>query len=344
MPSGLMLGDVDFGGARVYAIPMVTRFRGITVREGMLIQGPAGWGEFCPFAEYDDGECVSWLATAIEACTVGWPAPVRDRVPVNATIPAVGPERAYEVAAGSGCRTAKVKVGDHPGSLVEDCARVEAVRAALGSSAAIRVDANGVWDVDTAVGAIRALDQASGGLQYVEQPCASIEELALVRRRVDVPIAADESIRRAQDPLAVAVAGAADIAVIKCTPLGGVRRSLAVAQAAGLACVVSSALETSIGLSAQLALAGALPDLDLACGLGTLSLLSGDLVSDTDSLRPTGGYLPVPRTPPTPDPERLQEYQLTDPERLTWWHNRLARVRTELQSRSHDNGEATTPT
>ncbi|MGH3872993.1 MAG: o-succinylbenzoate synthase [Pseudonocardiaceae bacterium] len=323
-----MISDgVDFNAARVYAIPMTTRFRGITVREGMLIEGPAGWGEFGPFREYDDREAAGWLATAVEAATVGWPAPVRDYVPINCTVPAVGPQRAHEIVTASGCGTAKVKVADHPSSLGEDLARVEAVRDALGPQGAVRVDANGLWDVDTAVAVIPQLDRAAGGLQYVEQPCRTIEELATVRRKVTVPIAADESIRRAEDPLRVAVAAAADIVVLKCTPLGGVRRSLQVAEAAGLPCVVSSALETSVGLAAQIALAGALPELDLACGLGTLSLLSGDVVDGAASLRPVAGYLPVPRTPPA---ALLDAFAVTDPEQQQWWRARLIRVRAEL--------------
>lgn len=325
-----MTSDIDFAAVHVYAIPMRARFRGITVREGMLIRGPAGWGEFCPFADYDDTVSASWLATTIEQCTIGWPEPVRDRVAVNCTIPAVDPEHARNITARSGCRTAKVKVADHPASLSEDLARVEAVRDALGAGGAIRVDANGTWDIDTAVSHIRLLDKAAGGLEYVEQPCRTIMELAVVRRRVSVRIAADESIRRAEDPLRVAVAGAADVAVIKCTPLGGVRRSLQVAEAAGLPCVVSSALETSIGLAAQLALAGALPELDFACGLGTLSLLNGDVVADGESLRPVNGYLAVPRTPAIPDPVLLDRYELVDPRQTAWWRDRLARVRIQL--------------
>ncbi|UAK33856.1 o-succinylbenzoate synthase [Nocardia asteroides] len=308
----------------VYAIPMRTRFRGITVREGMLIRGPLGWGEFCPFPEYDDREAAAWLSTALEQVTTGWPEPVRDRIPINCTVPAVDAEQAHAIVARSGCRTAKVKVADHPESLAEDLARVEAVRDALGSGGAIRVDANAVWDVDTAVRHIQRIDKAAGGLEYVEQPCRTIEELAAVRRRVDVRIAADESIRRAEDPLRVAVAGAADIAVLKCTPLGGVRRALQVAEAAGLPCVVSSALETSVGLAAQLALAGALPELDFACGLGTSSLLTGDVTPGL--LRPSDGYLPVLRTPPQPDPELMEHHRHPDPARTAWWRERLARV------------------
>ncbi|MEV6770710.1 o-succinylbenzoate synthase [Nocardia sp. NPDC051030] len=318
----------DFDAAIVYAIPLRTRFRGITVREGMLIPGPRGWGEFCAFAEYDDREAASWLATAVEQATLGWPEPVRDRIPVNCIVPAVGPERTREIVAASGCRTAKVKVADHPDSLAEDLARVAAAREALGPEGAVRIDANGVWDVDTAIDRIKQIDRAAGGLEYVEQPCRTIEELAEVRRRVDVRIAADESIRRAEDPLRVAVAGAADVAVLKCTPLGGVRRALKVAEAAALPCLVSSALETSVGLAAQIALAGALPELDFACGLDTLSLLTGDVVPDP--LRPVDGYLRVPRTPPTPDPALLDRYRHPDPDRVTWWRDRLNRVRLLL--------------
>jgi O-succinylbenzoate synthase len=177
----------------VYSIPMRVRFRGIDVREGMLIEGDAGWGEFCPFLEYDDRVAAAWLATAIEASTTGWPAPVRDLVPVNCTVPAVDPERAYEIAAASGCATAKVKIADHRGSLGEDLERVMAVRDALGPDGFVRCDANGAWEVEEAVTAIRQLDSAAGGLQYVEQPCRTVEELAAVRRRVAVPVAADGS-------------------------------------------------------------------------------------------------------------------------------------------------------
>lgn len=305
---------------------MTTRFRGIVVREGVLIEGPAGWGEFCPFPEYDDRESGAWLAAAVEQCSVGWPQPVRDRIPVNCTVPVVDPETAHRIVAASGCRTAKIKVADDRASLAQDIARVEAVRAALGPSGAIRVDANGAWDVDTAVVSIRMLDRAAAGLEYVEQPCRTLDELARVRRRVDVRIAADESIRRADDPMRVAVAGAADVVVLKCTPLGGVRRALRIAETAGLPCVVSSALETSVGLAAQVALAGALPTLDFACGLGTLSLLDGDVVAAPDTVTPVDGHLTVARVPPTPDPALLDAFEQRDPERSDWWRARLARV------------------
>lgn len=324
----LALDRVDFAAARIYAIPLRIRFRGIDVREGMVLPGARGWGEFCPFPEYDDVESAGWLATAVEQAALGWPPPVRERVPVNVTVPAVDPARARRMVSASSCATAKVKVADHPGSLDADLARVTAVREALGPNGAIRVDANAAWDVPTAVSHIKALDTAAGGLQYVEQPCPTIPELAEVRRRVGVPVAADESVRRAEDPARVALAGAADIAVIKCAPLGGVRRALAVAAAAELPCVVSSALETGVGLAAQLALAGALPELELACGLGTLSLLTGDLVAASAPV--VDGFLAVPTEPPEPDPELLARYAHPDPERTRWWRDRLARVRARL--------------
>jgi len=265
-------------GLRAFAIPMRTRFRGITVREGALIEGPAGWGEFSPFPEYGPQECARWLACAVEAATVGWPPPVRDRVPVNVTVPAVGPEQAHALVAASGCRTAKVKVAERGQTLAADVARVEAVRDALGPAGAIRVDANAAWDVEAAERALRELGRF--GLEYAEQPCPTLDELAELRRRVDVPVAADESIRRAADPLAVRAAGAADIVVLKAQPLGGVRAALAVADACGLPVVVSSAVETSVGLAAGLALAAALPELPYACGLATMSLLDGDVTAD----------------------------------------------------------------
>jgi O-succinylbenzoate synthase len=305
----------------VYAIPLTTRFRGITVREGLLLDGPAGWGEFCPFPEYDDVEARPWLAAAREAAESGWPAPVRERVPVNCIVPAVGPAQAQRIVRTSGCGTAKVKVADAPGSLPADLERVAAVRDALGPAGAVRVDANGRWSVDEAVAAIRSLDRAAGGLQYVEQPCAGLDELAAVRRRVSVRIAADESIRRADDPLRVAVAGAADVAVLKCAPLGGVRRALAVAAACGLPCVVSSALQTSVGLAAEVALAGALPELEFACGLGTGALLAADVVAAP--LAPRNGWLDVPRRAPEPV---LREAVAADPDRARWWNERLSRV------------------
>ena len=301
-------------GARAFAIPMRTRFRGITVREGALIEGPAGWGEFSPFAEYGPAECARWLACALEAAVTGWPAPVRDRVPVNVTVPAVGAEQARAIVAGSGCTTAKVKVAEPGQPESADLDRVEAVRDALGPAGKLRVDANGAWDLDQAARMLAALGRF--GLEYAEQPCATLDELGALRRRTDVPLAADESIRRAEDPLAVRAAGAADIVVIKAQPLGGVRAALEIARSAGLPAVVSSALESSVGLAAGVALAAALPDLDYACGLATMSLLTGDVT--TEPLAEQDGRLPV--RPARPDAARLTRWR-ADP---APWQARMA--------------------
>jgi len=311
----------------VWSIPMTTRFRGITVREGVLLEtdsggSEGGWGEWSPFVEYDDAEVAPWLRCALEAAAGDWPAPVRDRVPVNVTVPAVGPERAHAIAAASGCATAKVKVADPGQTLADDVARVEAVRDALGPAGRIRVDVNGLWSVDDAVSAVKRLDAAAGGLEYVEQPCASVEELADVRRRVDVPIAADESIRRAEDPYRVRDLEAADVAVLKVQPLGGVRACLRIAEDIGLPVVVSSALESSVGLAAGVALAAALPELPYACGLATGSLLEGDLV--TERLLPVDGSLP--RVMPAVSQESLVASP-APPDRVAWWADRLRRVR-----------------
>jgi o-succinylbenzoate synthase len=306
----------------VFRIPMRTRFRGTTVREGVLLRGAAGWGEFSPFPEYPPAVAAPWLRAALEAAEEGWPPAARDHVPVNVTIPAVDPPTAHELAREGGCRTAKVKVGEPGQSLDDDVARVEAVRDALGEGGRVRVDANGAWDVDTAEVAIRALDQAAGELEYVEQPCATVEELAAVRRLVDVPIAADESIRRAEDPYRVRALGAADIAVLKVQPLGGVRACLRIAEEIELPVVVSSALETSVGIAAGVALAAALPELPFACGLATVQLLTEDVTAAP--LLPVDGALPVVR--PVVDQARLGALD-ADPARLAWWQDRLAAVR-----------------
>jgi O-succinylbenzoate synthase len=284
-PAGLL------DGLRAFAIPMTTKFRGITVREGALIHGPAGWGEFSPFAEYGPRECARWLASALESASQEWPAPVRDRIPVNVTVPATSPERARRIVAAAQCRTAKVKVAERGQTESDDIARVEAVRDALGPDGKIRVDANGGWDVGQAARMLRQLGRF--GLEYAEQPCATLEELAELRKRVDIPLAADESIRKAEDPVRVRAAGAADIVVLKVQPLGGVRAALQVAEACGLPVVVSSAIDTSVGLAAGVALAAALPELAYACGLATMSLLAGDVTGDP--LTQTGGELPVRR-------------------------------------------------
>jgi len=280
----------------VYDIAMRVRFRGQTRRQGVLLHGPAGWGEFSPFPDYDALTCARWLAAAREAADVGFPAPVRDLVPVNTTVPAVGPEQAHAMVRASGCTTAKVKVAESGQSLADDVARVEAVRDALGPSGRVRVDANAAWSLDEATIALRTLGKFD--LEYAEQPVASLDDMAALRRRVDTPLAADESVRRAEDPLHIAGLEAADIVVLKVQPIGGVRRCLEVAEACGLPVVVSSAIETSVGIAAGVALAAALPELPYACGLGTVPLLDADVTSDP--LLPVGGFLPVRNVAPDP--------------------------------------------
>lgn len=306
--------------ARVVAIPLATRFRGIDVREALVMRGPSGWTEFSPFIEYDDAESAAWLRAAID---FGWsdtPTLHRDHIRVNATVPAVDAAEIPSVLARfPGCRTAKVKVAERSQVLADDIARVSAVRDALGPEGRIRVDANAGWNVDQAERAIHAL--ATFDLEYVEQPCASVEELAEIRARVadfDVPIAADESVRKASDPLAVARAGAADIIIVKAQPLGGIHAALRIAGEVGLPVVVSSALDTSVGISMGAHLAAALPQLDFDCGLATTALLSGDVTRSP--LDPVDGAIRVERV--DVDTDLLDRFEAS-PERRTWWLNRL---------------------
>lgn len=312
-------------GTEVFALPMNVRFRGVTHREGVLVHGDAGVGEFSPFDDYNDEESACWLNAALEAADQPFPEPVREQVPVNCTVPAVPPERATRIAtAGHGCRTAKVKVAEPGQRLRDDVARVAAVRDALGPGGQIRVDANGGWDVEDAITAIKRLAQFD--LEYVEQPVASVADLAKVRRRVDVAVAADESIRRADDPTRVVALEAADVVVLKVQPLGGVRRCLRLAEELGLAVVVSSALESSVGLAAGVALAAALPTLPFACGLGTGTMLTHDLTAEP--LRPVDGHLPVGRV--RPDSTRVSA-AAADPETTRRWRERVARCTTVLE-------------
>lgn len=316
--------------AHVVALPLVARFRGVEVREALLLEGPEGWTEFSPFVEYDDREAAVWLAAALDFGWMPQPAPLRDRIAVNATVPAVEASRVAEVLARfDGCRTAKVKVAEPGQLLADDIARVRAVREHLGAEGRVRVDANGAWNVDEAEGALHAL--AEFDLEYAEQPCGSVEELAELRRRVgymDIPIAADESVRKAEDPLAVARAGAADLIVIKAQPLGGVARALRIVAEAGLPAVVSSALDTSIGLSLGVTLAAALPELDYDCGLGTSSLFREDVVRPP--LRPDAGSLAVGRV--VPDRNALDALSASA-DRREWWMQRLERCHAVLSGR-----------
>ncbi|MHA3683466.1 enolase C-terminal domain-like protein [Leucobacter sp. HY1908] len=359
--------------ARVVAIPTRTRFRGISVREAVIIDGPQGATEFSPFPEYGDAEAAHWLAATLD---FGWneqPPALRDSVEVNATVPAVAASDVPGILARfPGCTTAKVKVAERGQTLADDIARVRAVREALGPHAKVRVDANCGWSVAEAITALTALAQFD--LDYAEQPCATIAELAEVRAALhtasapgaaahapttnsahapDTPgtstnapsattitnttntirvvrIAADESVRKASDPLEVARSGAADLLIVKAQPLGGVRRALAIVEQAGLPVVVSSALDTSVGVAMGLQLAAALPEGALAgaCGLGTVALLAGDVTRD--SLVPEAGAIAVRR--PAPDTGLLAQYAAA-PDREAWWRERVARCYALLATR-----------
>jgi o-succinylbenzoate synthase len=299
--------------AVVVSVPLRVRFRGVEHREAVLLRGPHGWGEFAPFREYADAEAARWLAAAVESAWSPWPRPRRDVVPVNATVPAVPAERVPEVLDRfPGCTTAKVKVAEAGQHLAQDLDRVAAVRAHLGPGGHVRVDANGAWDLAQARAALAAL--SAYGLEYAEQPVADVADLArlrvaLARDGVGVLVAADESVRRAEDPSRVAREHAADLVVVKVAPLGGVSRALEVVAECGLPAVVSSALDTSVGLAAGVALAAALPELPYACGLGTAALLGGDVVADP--LLPRDGALTVADA---------------DSATTRWWRRRLERT------------------
>lgn len=309
-----------------YALPLRRRFRGIDVREGVLVSGPAGWGEFAPFDDYSDAAAARWLDCAIEAAFGEWPSPVRDHVEVNAIIPAVGADDAAVLTraavSDTGCRAVKVKVGD--ADLAADEARVATVRDVLDTllgrgRGTIRVDANGAWSEDAAATALRRL--AAYGLEYVEQPCRSAEETARLRRRVDVPIAVDELVRHADDPSAVRLRDVADLAILKAAPLGGVRACLRLADALDVPVVVSGSLDSSVGLGAGIALAAALDDLPFACGLGTGALLAADVVDEPRLA--AGGTLAAGRIAPDLPALLAARDRLTD-ERAAWWRARLA--------------------
>lgn len=316
--------------ARVVSLPLRRKFRGIDNREAVLMQGPQGWTEFSPFLEYDDDEAANWLAAAIE---FGWSAPsgvFRVRIPVNATLPAVGPADVAQVLdTFAGCRTVKIKVAERGQTLADDVARVREARGYLGPMGRIRIDANGLWNVDEAEHAIHAL--AEFDLEYVEQPCASLDELAEIRQRVKymgIPIAADESVRKAKDPLLVARSGAADVLVLKAQPLGGISAALDIAAQSKLPVVISSALDTSIGLAMGAHLAAGLPSLEFDCGLGTAALLAADVVEHP--LLPVAGSIEVTRPAAAGS---LLDAHAADAERTSWWMKRLARCYAVLESR-----------
>lgn len=325
-----------------FALNMRRNFRGLSHREGMLFEGPSGWGEFAPFDDYSDAAAGRWLDSAIEAAFGTWPASMRTSVNVNAIVPACSPDDAAALTRSAindlGCRTIKVKVG---GTLAEDEARVASIRDVLDNTLGrgigrIRIDANGAWDVPTAITALRRL--GAYGLEYVEQPCRDVDQIRELRSASDVPIAVDETIRLSDDPLALArdvawIREIADFAVLKPAPLGGIAASMRVAEALPIPVIVSSSMDTSVGLAVAVNLAGVL-GIDAACGLGTGALLSQDLV--TTPVLPSAGMIPVRRIAPDAGALAIARAQMGD-ERAQWWTRRLIRaweVCSARQSRS----------
>ena len=310
-----MLDDL-LATLRVIALPTRTNFRGVTVREVALMQGPQGWGEFSPFLEYDDNECRPWLASAIEAATVARPARYRDAIAVNGIIPELNDKKEIEslMRTFSGAKTFKVKVGKN---LTEDVVRVARVFSNA-PKAAIRIDVNGLWSVEEALTHLYAYYEEIGPFQYVEQPCATVEELRELKRKIKIPlrIAADEVIRKAPDPFAVDLTDAADVVMLKVQPLGGIQRCLDIANHHGLPVVVSSALESAIGIEYGLDLAASISDLTFDCGLATGSLLASDVAAHEIS----DGKITLGQISPHFDGLDVS------PERYEWWKNRIMRV------------------
>jgi O-succinylbenzoate synthase len=314
VPAARSAADLLAGSVAV-AVPLRVEFRGLTQREALLVRGPTGWAEFAPFPEYGVGQARPWWQAAREAAVEGWPAPQRDRVPVNATVPSVpADEVAAVLALVPGASTAKVKVAAPGQTPADDLDRLRAVRDGLGPAGRVRIDVNGGWDLETAVRLLPAYDRAAGGLEYVEQPCRDVADLAALRRRLAVPVAADESVRLSHDPEHVARAQAADVVVLKAAPLGGVRAGLHLAERVGLPVVVSSALDTSVGLAAGVALAAALPELPYACGLATAALLADDVTDDP--LLPVDGHVPVRAV--SVSPHRLARLALPRAQTTSW--------------------------
>lgn len=303
---------------RVVQLPMRTKFRGITTREVALFEGPAGWGEFSPFLEYGDAESANWLKSGIEAATKNDLAKFRDLIKINGTIPATDSIEEIETLMSlyPGAEVFKVKVGT---DLKSDLARLEQVKK-LAPKAKLRIDVNGSWGLDEAIFNIRTICGEIGELEYIEQPVAELENLKKLKEylRVDVKIAGDEVIRKAKDPFAISLDGAIDVLMLKVAPLGGIKRSLEISAHHKLPVVVSSALESAIGISHGLRLATALPKLDYACGLATSSLFTSDLASHEVK----DGAISL--SEPTPNLDELVRFAAPK-ERLDWWRERVKR-------------------
>lgn len=302
--------DLILNSLRVISLPTKTNFRGISEREVALFEGPQGWAEFSPFLEYSDAECAPWLACAIEAATVAPPAAVRTSIEVNATMPALNGENeiARILKSFPGCTTVKIKVGTNHD---EDLARITAVRKLL-PQAKIRIDVNGLWNVDQAT---RFLE-ICGQIEYVEQPCATINELQELKRRIDVTIVGDEVLRKSDDPFDVNLQGAVDILMLKVQPLGGIARATKIAKHHDLPVVVSSALESAVGISYGLKFAASLPTLKYACGLATGSLLA----SNVAELAIESGEIALCDV--VPDFAGIE----SSADRYEWWKNRIMRT------------------
>ena len=300
---------------RVIALPMKTKFRGITVREVALIKGEYGWGEFSPFLEYDDAESAPWLASAIEAATTPKPKLYRTSVAINGTIPALNDPVDLKKVVDSfpGVNTFKVKVGTN---LAEDLARIDVIRK-LQPQAKIRIDVNGLWSVDQA----ETFLNAAGEIEYAEQPCATITELRELKSRTSVKIVGDEILRKAVDPFAIDLAGAIDYLMLKVQPLGGIKRAHALAEHHNLPVVVSSALESAVGINYGLSLAASFEEMNFDCGLGTGSLLAVDVAQ----LPIVDGKIEITEFEP-----QLAGLDVAS-DRFEWWKNRIMRTAELLQ-------------
>ncbi len=321
----------------VFSLPMNIKFRGITRREGLLMRGKEGWGECSPFWDYGPAESSRWLRSGLESANTPAPPTLRDAIPVNVTIPVCSEQEAVRrLHLQLGAATAKVKVAGPGTNPAADVRRVKAVAETLfalhGSAARVRVDANTAWTVPQAAAALEELDEAAGilgGLEYAEQPVATTSELAQLRKSTRVPLAADESIRRSESPLEVRDRGAADVAVLKVAPLGGVSKALTLGVELGLPTVVSSALDSSIGLAAGVSLAASLPVLDYACGLNTGTLLAADVVDQP--LLARAGVQSVEEAEAVREGGLTSRNEPVDPGVQERWLKRLALMLAELR-------------